>query len=104
MVRDNVVPFKPKLTKERALTLIRKAVAESRVLWTAHSWDKMLRDHIVDTQVLTVMGEAEIATGPRWDEKYEDWVFTMTKLVSGRIVTAVVAIDEYEEVSVVTTY
>jgi hypothetical protein len=98
------VPPRPKLTKERALTLIRKAVAESTVLWTAHAWEQMLARHIVDIQVLTVMGEAEIATGPRWDETYEDWVFTMTQLVSGRIVTAVVAINEYEEVSVVTAY
>jgi deoxycytidylate deaminase len=98
------VPFKPKLTRERALTLIRKAVAESKVLWTTHVWDQMLAHHIVDTQVLAVLAEAEITTGPRWDETYEDWVFTMSKLVSGRIVTAVVAIDEYEEVSIVTTY
>jgi hypothetical protein len=104
MVKDNVVPFRQQLTKERALTLIRKAVAESTVLWSSHSWERMLEHHIVDSQVLTVMEQAEIETGPRWDERYEDWVITMTKLVSGRIVTAVVGIDEQEEVFVITAY
>jgi Domain of unknown function (DUF4258) len=101
---DKVLPFRRHLTRERALVLIRKAVKESKVLWSKHSWEQLLRRHIVDIQVLAVMEHADIASGPRWDETYEDWVFTMTKLVSGRIVTAVVAIDENEEVSVITAY
>jgi hypothetical protein len=101
---DNVLPFRRQLTRERALVLIRKAVKESRILWAEHCWERLLEHHIVDSQVLGVLEHAEIETGPRWDEKYEDWVFTLTRLVSGRIVTAVVGIDEYEEVLVITAY
>ena len=88
----------------RALVLIRKAVKESRILWTEHCWERLLEHHIVDSQVLGVLEHSEIKTGPRWDERYEDWVFTLTRLVSGRIVTVVVGIDEHEEVLIITAY
>lgn len=103
-VRNNVLPFRRRLTKERALQLIRKAVRESQLGWSEHGLEQMLERDIDDTQVLVVVSKAEIRTGPRWDEEHQDWVCTMRKLVAGRLVTVVLGIDEDDDVLVITAH
>jgi hypothetical protein len=105
VIGNNVVPLRRPPTKERALELIRAAIGHGgRLGWTEHVGEQLLERDIVDTQVLAVLAEAEIKSGPRWGLEYEDWVFTLTRIVSGRSVTVVIAIDEYHEVTVITAY
>jgi hypothetical protein len=55
--------------------------------------------------VLTALEEAELREDPRWDHQHEDWICTLHKLVAGRRITVVVAVDSASgEVAVVTVY
>ncbi len=103
----DVVPFRRALTPERALVIIRAAVEDTgrKLGWSDHVFKQMADRDIVDRQVLSVLSESELRTGPKWNDEHEDWVCTLRRFVSGRSVTVVVGIDESkQEVTVITAY
>ena len=63
----------------------------------------MVERGILNRQVLTVLEEGEMKSGPTWSDEHEDWVCVYSKFVSGRSVSVVVGIDG-NAVTIVTAY
>ena len=101
-----VAPFRPPMTPDRALQLIRRAAADtSRLGWTDHAWDKMDELGIVTRQVLAVLQDGALRKGPTRNDEYGDWVCVLRRAVAGRTVHVVAGIDETKEsVTLITVY
>ena len=101
----NVVPLRRPLAPDRALAIIRAAVAKSQHIgWTDHALEKLGSD-IVTAQVLTVLSEGPLKKGPEWNEEFQDWTCVLRKTVSGRPVHVVVGLSEsVADITIITTY
>lgn len=95
----------PGLSREDAEKWIRGAALDSKNLGTtAHAIGRMLERDISMRLVWEVVKSGRVVKDPKWDDEHGDWTCEVQRRVSGRNVTAVIALENKNKMTVVTTY
>ncbi len=99
------MPLPHPLGTDEALRIIHAAVGTSKVGWTDHGIESMEVREISFRQVMNVLADGTLKSGPNWSDEHFDWVCTMRRPTCGRTVCVVIGIDANRlEVSVITVY
>lgn len=105
---SDVIPFRRQpsgLTREDAEEWIRAAALDSRnVGRTDHALEQMIERDIAMRQVWEVIKGGCVVKDPKWDDEHEDWTCVMYKKTAGRGVYVVIALENKNKMTVVTTY
>ena len=100
-----VLQLRPALSCERAIEIIRKAVAAGQVRWYVDGLMGMEVRSLSDVIAMTALGEAPVVQAPVWDPDFNDWSVELRRSASGRRLVVRVAIDaDLRTVSVVTCF
>ncbi len=107
-MNSDVIPLRrlpAGLTRKNAEEWIRAVVMDSKNVGpTDHMRDQMVERDISSRQVWEVLKGGSVIKDPEWDSEHEDWICLVRRRTSGRTVTVIVALEEKNKMTVVTTY
>ena len=105
---SEVIPIRKRateLTREDAERWIRASAPLSKNVGHAdHARETMVERDISSRQVWEVLKGGSVIKDPEWDSEHEDWICLVRRRTSGRTVTVIVALEEKNKMTVVTTY